>query len=67
MDRKTDIDIGLAALCKYAPRNYTLKLGDIADVCGCSRQRIEYIQRRALAKLKANHKMRQIASELLKP
>ena len=47
-----DIDIGLDALCRLADPFQTLKAGEIAEVCGCSRTRIYEIEQAALKKLK---------------
>jgi hypothetical protein len=47
---KSDIDIGLDILCRLATEGETLSMPDIADVCGCSTQRIYEIQQSALKK-----------------
>lgn len=49
---KSDIDIGLDILCRLAAEDQTLSAPDIAQVCGCSTQRIYEIQQRALDKAK---------------
>ncbi|MFS1703780.1 sigma factor-like helix-turn-helix DNA-binding protein [Alteromonas sp. AMM-1] len=47
-----DIDIGLAALCKYAEYGQTLTHQEIADVCGCTRSFIYKIEQKALRKFR---------------
>ncbi|MFS1703782.1 hypothetical protein [Alteromonas sp. AMM-1] len=55
---KSEIDIGLDILCILATDGQTLSAPDIADVCGCSTQRIYEIQQSAL------NKARRIANRL---
>lgn len=45
-----DIDVGLDILCILVSDGQTLSAPDIADVCGCSTQRIYEIQQSALKK-----------------
>lgn len=62
--RKADIDIGLAVLCAVTPPGVTLSQGEIADVCGCTRNRIYEIERDAVRKLKSAPKLRAHAEDL---
>ncbi len=47
------LDAGLTVLAAVMPRDVVLSLDEIAFVCGCSRQDIWGIERRAKQKLKA--------------
>lgn len=47
------LDAGLVVLSAITPRGVELSLEDIAYVCGCNRQDIWHIERRAMRKLKA--------------
>ena len=49
--KKPEIDVGLAALCSVA-NGQALSCADIAEVCGCSEQRIRKIEEQALMKLR---------------
>jgi DNA-directed RNA polymerase sigma subunit (sigma70/sigma32) len=47
---KGEIDVGLDVLCRLASDGETMTVPDIAEVCGCSAQRIYEIQQKALEK-----------------
>ena len=51
-EKTANIDLGLAILSVLANPGEPLTLDDIAAWCGCSRQAIENIERRALKKLR---------------
>lgn len=54
--KSNDVDLGLSVLCVVSQRDDTLSTKDIADVCGCSRNNIDEIEKRALKKLRAKFK-----------
>jgi len=47
-----NIDIGLSVLCCVAKPGETLTDRDIAEVCGCARNSIYQIEKKALNKLR---------------
>ena len=47
------VELGLSILCSFAEYDDTLTALEIAEVCGCSRQYINNIEKRALEKLAA--------------
>jgi DNA-directed RNA polymerase sigma subunit (sigma70/sigma32) len=49
---KRSVDIGLAVLSAIRKPHETFSCEQIAGVCGCSKQFINQIERRALAKLR---------------
>lgn len=61
MSHGRNIDIGLAVLCALAKPGQTMTQEDIAEVCGCPRSRIDYLQRKAMRNLKSSHQCQQIA------
>lgn len=48
---KSEIDLGLAVLSEVNRDGEVITLRDIADVCDCSPQRIEQIEKEALRKI----------------
>lgn len=44
---KQSIDIGLSVLCQIASPGQTMESKDIADVCNCTPQMINRIERKA--------------------
>ena len=52
MSRRACIDLGLEVIEALRVPGESLSLQAIADVCGCSQQRIRQIEQRALAKLR---------------
>ena len=51
---KPSIDIGLAISATHSIPGVPRSAADIAAYCGCSRQRIQQIEERALRKLRRN-------------
>lgn len=47
------VDAGLALLASQTPRGHERTLEEIAEVCGCSLQNIQFIERGALLKIRA--------------
>lgn len=62
--RKPSIDVGLAVISAITPLGYSWRLEDMAEVCGCTRQMISAIERKALRKLYCNKKTREILLEM---
>jgi len=52
MKKNIDIDIGISVLCALMRPDESLSDRDIADVCGCSRNYIYEIEKRALKKIR---------------
>lgn len=52
--KKAAIELGLHALITHAQPGQTLTAGDIAEVCGCTRNNIYEIEKKAIRKLTAN-------------
>lgn len=51
--KRVEIDIGLVALERVRPSpHFTMTRQDIADVCGCTQQLIENIEKRALMRIR---------------
>lgn len=61
---KIDIDVGLAVMCAVIPPGVTFSQGEIADVVGCSRNRIYEIERSGVNKLRNNPRLRAFAEDL---
>lgn len=59
------LDAGLIVLAAVAERGVELSLDEIAFVCGCNRQDIWHIERRAKRKLKAEFERRGIDGAFL--
>jgi DNA-directed RNA polymerase sigma subunit (sigma70/sigma32) len=59
------IDAGLTMLALSAEDGRTYSQEEIAEVCGCSRQLIYYLEQRALRKLRRGFKSRGIDAEYL--
>ncbi len=53
MAANRDIDLALSIICIVSERGQTLTQYEIARLCGCSRNYIHIIERRALKKLEA--------------
>lgn len=51
--RRSNIELGLAVIAALRPAGVVLTQRDIAEICGCSFQRIQQIEWRALEKLRA--------------
>lgn len=56
--KKPEIDLGLSLLCLHSS-GQVLSCNEIAEVCGCSPQNIQAIQRNALRKLKRKDFLKQ--------
>lgn len=54
------MDAGLMMFSLATPRGVTRSLGEIAEVCDCKKQTIWNIEKRALAKLKAEFERRRL-------
>lgn len=61
---KIEVDLALSVMCAVVPTPITFSNGEIADVCGCSRQTIEKIYRRAMKKVGQSKVMKQHVKEI---
>ena len=63
---KSSIDLGLAISALHSQKGVPRTADDIAEYCGCSRQRIEQIEKRALRKIRYKLHCDQQLQEALK-
>lgn len=54
LNPNTDIDIALTLICRYLRRGEVMTIEAIAEACGCSRQYIANIEKKAIKKLRVN-------------
>jgi transcriptional regulator len=52
MTPSSQIDLGLAVLAALRPAHVTLTQEDIAEVCGCTKGAIWFLEKRAMQKLR---------------
>lgn len=56
----TRVELGLEIAMRHAKRGYAMPHLTIAEFCGCSKQYIYKVERRALQKLRAAHNKRKL-------
>lgn len=59
------LDAGLLVLSAVTPPGVELSLQEIAEVCGCNKQDIYHIERRAIRKIKAEFERRGINAQTI--
>lgn len=48
----SQVDLGLEIACLLTPPGVDWSTAELAEVCGCTRQNINFIEHKAMAKLK---------------
>lgn len=64
MTNKKNVDLGLSVLCAIARPGETVRVSDIADICGCKSQYISNLTMSALKKLKRNIELQALWLEM---
>lgn len=62
--RCPNIDVGLAVICAVTPKATCWALRDIAEVCGCTFQAIQRIEKKALTKMRTRIRTLKLEDDL---
>ena len=59
-----DLDLAIAVLDAITPPGHIWEQSEIADICGVTRTAIYLIEKKALAKLRSNDRLKSFAEEM---